>query len=71
MDLAVAIPSTVQPVARQEEAQRTAVPMPLDSNRLHALFSEYEKLVNRQEEPRDRYGSPDKSKTPSSSSTHA
>lgn len=62
MDLAVAIPSTVQPVARQEEAERTPVPRPLDSDRLHALFSEYEKLVNGQERPRERVGSPIKSK---------
>ncbi|EFY90683.1 hypothetical protein MAC_03263 [Metarhizium acridum CQMa 102] len=55
-------PSTVQPVAAgQEEPERTPVPTPLDADRLHSLFSEYEKLVNGQEVPREREGSPDES----------
>lgn len=55
-------PSTVQPVAAgQEEPERTPVPAPLDADRLHSLFSEYEKLVNGQEVPREREGSPDES----------
>ncbi|KJK73456.1 hypothetical protein H634G_11313 [Metarhizium anisopliae BRIP 53293] len=49
-------------MAGQEVPERALVPTPLDSDRLHALFSEYDKLVNRQEAPRERHGSPVQSK---------
>lgn len=61
-DLGIATTSTVQPMAGQEVPERALVPTPLDSDRLHALFSEYDKLVNRQEAPRERHGSPVQSK---------
>ncbi|KHO11359.1 myb family transcription factor [Metarhizium robertsii ARSEF 23] len=44
-------------MAGQEEPEVTPISTPLDTDRLHALFSEYEKLVNGQEAPREREGS--------------
>ena len=49
----------MQPMAGQEEPEVTPISTPLDTDRLHALFSEYEKLVNGQEAPREREGSPE------------
>ncbi|OAQ58943.1 myb family transcription factor [Pochonia chlamydosporia 170] len=60
IDAGISTSFTMQPVAaEQEEPERTPVPKPLDADRLHALFSEYEKLVNGQEVPREREDSPD------------
>ena len=61
IDLGPSMSSTMQLVAGQEEPERTPVPRPLETDRLHALFSEYEKLVNGQEVLRKREGSPDES----------
>ncbi|KAK9446143.1 myb family transcription factor [Metarhizium brunneum] len=44
-------------MAGQEEPEVAPISTPLDNDRLHALFSEYEKLVNGQEAPRGREGS--------------
>lgn len=55
-------PPCNQLAARQEDPERAPVPTPPDADRLQALFSEYEKLVNRQEVPHEREGSLVKSK---------
>ncbi|KID61774.1 uncharacterized protein G6M90_00g113470 [Metarhizium brunneum] len=59
IDLGLSTSSTMQLEAGQEDPERTPVPTPLDVDRLHALFSEYEKLVNGQGIPREREASPD------------
>lgn len=61
IDLGLSTSSTMQLVARQEDPERAPVPTP-DADRLQALFSEYEKLVNRQEVPHERESSLVKSK---------
>lgn len=48
-------------MAGQEVPERAPVPTSLDSDRLHALFSEYEKLVNGHEVTRERVAQPDES----------
>ncbi|TWU70332.1 hypothetical protein ED733_000027, partial [Metarhizium rileyi] len=54
IDLGLSTSSTMQLAARQEDPERAPVPKPPDADRLQALFSEYEKLVNRQEVPHER-----------------
>lgn len=61
IDLGFSTSTMMQLVARQEDPERAPVPTPPDADRLQALFSEYEKLVNRQEVPHERDGSPVKS----------
>ncbi|KAF5122363.1 hypothetical protein E5D57_012840 [Metarhizium anisopliae] len=57
IDLGLSTSSTMQLVAEQEDPESAPVPIPPDADRLHALFSEYEKLVNRQGAPHERKGS--------------
>ncbi|KJK78194.1 hypothetical protein H634G_06366 [Metarhizium anisopliae BRIP 53293] len=52
-------------MAGQEVPERAPVPTSLDSDRLHALFSEYEKLVNGHEVTRERVAQPDENNEPS------
>lgn len=62
IDLGLSTSSTMQVVAELEDPESAPVPTPPDADRLHALFSEYEKLVNRQGVPHERKGSLVKSK---------
>ncbi|KJK73545.1 hypothetical protein H634G_11203 [Metarhizium anisopliae BRIP 53293] len=57
IDLGLSTSSTMQLVAEQEDPESAPVPTPPDADRLHALFSEYEKLVNRHGVPHERKGS--------------
>ncbi|KID85970.1 hypothetical protein MGU_06887 [Metarhizium guizhouense ARSEF 977] len=57
VNLGLSTSSTMQLVARQEDPERAPVPTPPVADRLQALFSEYEKLVNRQEVPHERESS--------------
>lgn len=41
----------MQPMAGQEEPEVPLIPTSLDTGRLHALFSEYEKLVKGRRHP--------------------
>ncbi|KJK73716.1 hypothetical protein H634G_11016 [Metarhizium anisopliae BRIP 53293] len=57
IDLGLSTSSTMQLVAELEDPESAPVPIPPDADRLHALFSEYETLVNRQGVPHERKGS--------------